>query len=130
MWLQVWHEYFLHACEVLLACRWHLFPGANIEERLEHAYGSFHSWCVAEKKGSSLQRFELKTFKMTSCLGLCVFVCPRAGVCVVFLMCPKNDSNVLFFRYIFPGLGHSKTWPSRGKLSGFNDLVSMNIVFC
>ena len=69
----------MHACcktcnivEVLLACRWHLFPGHNIEERLQGAFDSFHSWCVAEGKKTSLRKFELKTFKMSSCLGLSI----------------------------------------------------------
>ena len=89
----------LHACEVLLVCRWHLFPRANIEERLQHAYESFHNWCVAEKKGSSLQRFELKTFKMTSHLDLCTHVFFRAqvlGYVLCFLCAQRMLKETIF----------------------------------
>ena len=59
----------MHDCKVLLACRWHVFEGRTIDARLEAAYDSFHHWCVAEKRKSSIKKFELKTFKMTSFLG-------------------------------------------------------------
>lgn len=36
--------------KVLLACRWRVFPGSNIDERLQGAYDSFHHWCLANKK--------------------------------------------------------------------------------
>ena len=57
----------LNMHEVLLACRWRVFGGHSNEERLQKAFGSFHAWCVANKKKSSLNQFELKTFKMQSC---------------------------------------------------------------
>lgn len=60
----------MHFDKVLLACYWRVFVGHNIDERLEGAYNSFRAWCVAEKKQSSLKRFDLKTFKMSSYLGL------------------------------------------------------------
>ena len=59
----------MHVLEVLVALRWKLFEGNTIEARLESAYESFHAWCVGVKKKSSLNKFELKTFKMTSCAG-------------------------------------------------------------
>ena len=83
------HAYFeIHkSVEVLLACRWHLFPGHNIEERLEGAFDSFHSWCVAEGKKSSLRKFELKIFKMSSCLGLRLIQHMHEGMHCISCMC-------------------------------------------
>ena len=72
--LQVMHTHWLalaalHTwCEVLLACRWHIWPGHNVPERLGHAFDSFHTWCLSTKKRSSISKFELKTFKMSSYL--------------------------------------------------------------
>ena len=64
--------------QVLLACRWHVFGGRKNEDRLAAAYDSFHNWCVAERKKSTLKKFELKTFKMTSCFGFkTMHVCAR-----------------------------------------------------
>ena len=62
--------------QVLLACRWHVFAGRKNDDRLAAAYDSFHNWCVAEGKKSTLKKFELKTFKMSSCFGFksCMFV--------------------------------------------------------
>ena len=73
------------AVEVLLACRWHLFGGNNIDARLSNAFDSFDIWRRAMKLNTSLTKFELATFKMTSLLGVqrscmdqriaCEFVC-------------------------------------------------------
>ena len=49
--------------------RWKLFHGNNAPDRLQSAFDSFHSWCLVHKKKSSLNKFELKTFKMSSWLG-------------------------------------------------------------
>lgn len=70
----------LHACmwphfepflfhEVLLACRFKVWGGSNIEERLRRAHESFNAWRIANKANTSLTKFELKTFKMTSSLS-------------------------------------------------------------
>ena len=69
--------------QVLLACRWHVFGGRKNEDRLAAAYDSCHNWCVAERKKSTLKKFELKTFKMTSRFGLkpCMFVLACRAVC-------------------------------------------------
>ena len=55
--------------EVLLACFCKIWGGRNIEQRLAHGFASFHTWKTANKQSSSLAKFELKTFKMTSSLG-------------------------------------------------------------
>ena len=62
-------QFSIHVLEVLVALRWKLFAGSTIEARLESAYESFHAWSVGMKQKSSLNKFELKTFKMTSCAG-------------------------------------------------------------
>ena len=62
------HAWFLFH-EVLLACRFKVWGGSNIEERLQRAHGSFNSWRIANKVNTSLTKFELKTFKMTSSLS-------------------------------------------------------------
>ena len=54
--------------EVLLACRWHLFGGNNIEARLSRAFESFDVWRRTMQCNTSLTKFELATFKMTSLL--------------------------------------------------------------
>ena len=60
--------------EVLLACRFKVWGGSNIEERLRRAFASFNAWRIANKVNTSLTKFELKTFKMTSCLS-CMYFC-------------------------------------------------------
>jgi len=69
------------SAQVLLACRWHVFSGHSIEERLQRAFDSFHSWCIAEKKKSSINKFELKTFKMASLLGSSDYTLKRIHAC-------------------------------------------------
>jgi len=56
--------------KVLLACRLHLWPGGNIEDRLKNAFQSFDSWRRVRRLSTSITKFELKTFKCTSCLGV------------------------------------------------------------
>ena len=64
------------SCEVLCACRWHLWPGKMIEDRLAAAYDDFYCWRKRDHVNSSINKFDLKTtFKMTSPLShtdLCV----------------------------------------------------------
>jgi len=55
--------------EVLLACVCKIWGGRNIEQRLANGFASFHTWKTANKQSSSLTKFELKTFKMSSSLG-------------------------------------------------------------
>ena len=68
------HPCFFLLHEVLLACRFKVWGGSNIEERLRRAFASFNAWRIANKVNTSLTKFELKTFKMTSCLS-CVYFC-------------------------------------------------------
>ena len=66
------HVFDLHVIgnfQVLLACRWRVFGGKTIDDRLENAFDSFTSWRIATKTTTSLTKFELKTFKMDSPLG-------------------------------------------------------------
>lgn len=69
------HAWFVHESEflwwpeVLLACVCKIWGGRNIEQRLANGFASFHTWKTANKQSSSLTKFELKTFKMTSSLG-------------------------------------------------------------
>ena len=71
MWFSFYFGY-LHligSFQVLLACRWRVFGGKTIDDRLENAFDSFTSWRIATKTTTSLTKFELKTFKMDSPLG-------------------------------------------------------------
>ncbi len=84
--------------EVLLACRFKIWGGSNIDERLERAYASFNAWRIANKETTSLSKFELKTFKMTSCLSCKhfsimhdLFVC--ACVCMFDIAVDLNRSD-------------------------------------
>ena len=71
--MHTWHHgvgrEFTSSCIVLCACHWRLWGGANIERRLALAYDDFRRWRVLNKTNSSINKFELKTFKMTSPLG-------------------------------------------------------------
>ena len=59
--------------EILLAARWRVFGDGKLEQRLQAAFESFHTFCKSGAMGkaetSSLNKFELKTFKMQSQLG-------------------------------------------------------------
>lgn len=59
--------------EILLAARWRVFGDGKLEQRLHAAFESFHTFCKSGAMGkaetSSLNKFELKTFKMQSQLG-------------------------------------------------------------
>ena len=61
--------------EVLLACRWSVFGGANIPQRLALAFAAFTTFRVASKLHTSIQKFELATFKITAFLGVRVGGC-------------------------------------------------------
>ena len=52
-----------------MACRFRLWGGHNNDERLSLGFSKFDAWRRAEKKSTSLTKFELKTFKMKSLLG-------------------------------------------------------------
>ena len=72
---------FVSSFEVLLACRFKVWGGSNIEERLQLAHASFNAWRIANKVNTSLTKFELKTFKMTSCLSCMHFSIRSVCVC-------------------------------------------------
>ena len=99
-----------NAGEVLLACRWHVFPGHNIEERLEGAFDSFHSWCVAQGKKTSLRKFELKTFKMSSCLGLSIMQHMHEGITYHACTTP-NKFVYLPYSRVFDCNPRLQSWP-------------------
>ena len=48
-----------------------IFAGRSIQNRLDHAYERYYSWCVEHKKTSSIPAFEQKKFKVTKFLVLC-----------------------------------------------------------
>ena len=60
---------------VLLACRFHVFGGSNIPERLALAFADFTRFRVACKLHTSIQKFELATFKIAAFLAAFVSVC-------------------------------------------------------
>lgn len=105
--------------QVLLACRWRVFPGHSIDERLKHAFNSFHTWCKINKKRSSISKFELKTFKMASCLGsisnlwTCIQTCLHAcmSVCFIFIWCTKYCHQILMHAYMHVFNLRLQVWP-------------------
>ena len=56
--------------QVLLACRFHLWDGTNISDRLEAAFADFDTWRRRMRISSSITQFDLKkSFKCQSLLG-------------------------------------------------------------
>ena len=89
---------FVSSSEVLLACRFKIWGGSNIDGRLERAHASFNAWRIANKENTSLSKFELKTFKMTSCLSCnifpsCTFLFVFVGVCIFDIAVDLNRSD-------------------------------------
>ena len=52
--------------EVLFACRFHGWPGTNIDQRLENVHASFDAWRRSRRLSTSVTKFELQTFKCSS----------------------------------------------------------------
>ena len=58
----------LAASSLLLLCRLRKFPGRSMASKLNAAYDDFEAWCADNGKSSSIKQFDLKTFKIKSCL--------------------------------------------------------------
>lgn len=81
----------LASCLVFLAVRCEIWGPGRYEDQLERAWVSFKTWCVANKRSTTILEFSKKELKITSQLGQClrIFLCGQGCV-----PCPKEMNRL------------------------------------